>query len=66
MTRISLNLRHAAEASDLSVRSLQYAIDEGSLRVHYGGESNTKPLIHVDDLDAYIRSLPTARTGKVA
>lgn len=58
---VSLDLKAASEASGLSVRSLQYAIDEGSLVAHYGGAGNTKPLVRPDDLDAYIRSLPKAR-----
>ena len=58
MTRISFDLRGAAEASSLSVRALQYAIDEGSLTAHY---YNSKPLIHHEDLDAYVKALPTSK-----
>jgi hypothetical protein len=61
---VSLDLKAASEASGLSVRSLQYAIDNDLLTVHYGGEKNSKPLIRPDDLDAYIRSLPKARPVK--
>ena len=63
MTRltISLDLDAAAEASGLSKRSLQYAIETGYLTAYYGGEKNTKPLVLVADLEAYIRSLPMKR-----
>lgn len=56
--RISFNLKNASLATDISVRSLQYAIEEGSLTAHYVG---TKPVVHADDLDAYVKSLPHAR-----
>lgn len=61
MTRIAYDLKAAAEAASLSVRELQYSIDEGSLTAHYGGRQNTKPLIHHEDLSAYIKRLPTVR-----
>jgi len=61
MTRIAYDLKGAAEAASLSVRELQYSIDEGTLIAHYGGRQNTKPLIHSEDLSAYIKSLPTYR-----
>ena len=56
--RISYSLKNAALATDISVRSLQYAIDEGSLTAHYVG---VKPVIHVDDLSTYVKALPNAR-----
>jgi hypothetical protein len=58
---VSLDLKAASEASGLSVRSLQYAIDNDLLTAHYGGEKNSKPLIRPEDLDTYIRSLPKQR-----
>jgi hypothetical protein len=58
---ISLDLDTAAEASGLSKRSLQYAIERGHLTAYYGGEKNTKPLVFVADLEAYVRSLPMKR-----
>lgn len=58
---VSLDLKAASEASGLSVRSLQYAIDNDLLVAYYAGEKNSKPLIRPDDLDKYIRSLPTVR-----
>ena len=63
---VSLDLKAASEASGLSVRSLQYAIDNDLLVAHYGGEKNSKPLVRPDDLDAYIRSLPKTRPAKAA
>lgn len=63
---VSLDLKAAADASGLSVRSLQYAIDNDLLVVHYGGEKNSKPLVRPDDLDAYIRSLPKSRPARAA
>lgn len=59
MSVVSFDLKGAAEASGLSIRSLQYAIDNDLLVAHYGGEKNSKPLVRVNDLDEYIRSLPT-------
>jgi len=61
VARIAYDLKTAAEAASLSVREIQYSIDEGSLVAHYGGRQNTKPLIHADDLSEYIKSLPTSR-----
>lgn len=63
---VSLDLKAAADASGLSVRSLQYAIDNDLLVAHYGGEKNSKPLVRPEDLDAYIRSLPKSRPAKAA
>lgn len=56
---ISFDLTKAAEVCGLSKRSLQYAIDDGALVAHYGGEKNSKPVVRPADLDAYIQSLPT-------
>ncbi|GAA1788242.1 hypothetical protein [Agromyces lapidis] len=61
MARIAYDLKGAAETSSLSVREIQYSIDEGSLIAHYGGRQNTKPLIHHEDLSEYIKRLPTTR-----
>ena len=63
---VSLDLKAAADASGLSVRSLPYAIDNDLLVAHYGGEKNSKPLVRPEDLDAYIRSLPKSRPAKAA
>jgi hypothetical protein len=63
---VSLDLKAASVASGLSVRSLQYAIDNDLLVAHYGGEKNTKPLVRPDDLDSYIRSLPKNRPARAA
>lgn len=61
---VSFDLDGAVESSSLSKRSLQYAIENDLLVVHYGGPGNTKPLILPEDLKAYIRSLPTHRPAK--
>jgi hypothetical protein len=61
MNVIAYDLKGAGEATGLSVRALQYAIENGYLVAHYGGEKNTKPLIRAEDLDRYIKALPTTR-----
>jgi hypothetical protein len=61
-----MDLKAAAEASGISVRSLQYAIENDHLVAHYVGPNNTKPVIRPDDLDAYIRSQPKSRPARAA
>ena len=63
MSQISYSLKGAAEATGLSIRALQYAIDDGLLIAHYYG---AKPVIHAGDLDTYIRSLPTESARRAA
>lgn len=60
MSAISYDLTGAAEASGMSVRSLQVAISEGRLPVHYAGR---KPLVLATDLAAFVAALPTERAS---
>ena len=60
-TRISHDLDSAAEATDISRREIQRAIERGDLTARYVGQKATKPVIFHDDLVAWVLSLPTER-----
>lgn len=52
---ISVTLSAAKEATGISVRALQYAIDSGELTARYNG---TRPILRVEDLERYVDALP--------
>jgi Helix-turn-helix domain len=58
-TWVSKALPDAAELVGVSLRTLQRAVDQGDLIVHYAGQRNTKPIVRAVDLDAWVESLPT-------
>lgn len=58
MIPVSYDLAGAVAASGLSERTLRDAIADGSLTVHYSGR---KLVIRREDLDEWVRSLPTER-----
>lgn len=68
MTAVSFNLEDAAKACGYSVKTLRGAIASNSLIAHRASEaSNSKLVIRVADLDAWIESLPFAsETEKTA
>lgn len=61
MSKISLTLAEAKEATGISVRALQYAIERGDLTARYNG---ARPVVRVEDLDEYVRALPTEAPAK--
>lgn len=58
MKPVSYNFPGAVAASGLSERTLRDAIADGSLTAHYVGR---KVVIRHEDLDEWVRSLPTER-----
>jgi hypothetical protein len=58
--RVSLNTEAAATATGLSQRSIENAIRRGELIAHY---PTSRPLVLLEDLDAWVRSAPTERAS---
>lgn len=60
-TRISLTLEEAATSVGFSAKTLRGAISAGSLIAHRATDApNSKYVLLVDDLKAWVESLPTA------
>ncbi|MCA0332280.1 MAG: helix-turn-helix domain-containing protein [Actinobacteria bacterium] len=59
-TRISLNTKQAAEATGVSQKTIENAIRRGELIAHY---PTSRPLVLLEDLDAWVRSAPTERAS---
>lgn len=58
---VSFNLEDAASACGYSVKTLRGAIAAGSLIAHRASKApNSKLVIRVADLDAWVESLPNA------
>jgi hypothetical protein len=57
---LAYSLKEAAEATGYSVRTLQIAIRRHDLLARY---ANTKPIILADELEDWLRSLPTEPKG---
>lgn len=53
--RVALNLKDAAVACGYSVDSIRFAIDRNELLPSY---ANTKPVIMVEELVRWVRTLP--------
>lgn len=58
LAKRAYNLDEAAVVYSVSRRRLQQAIDEHKLIAHYNG---SRPLLHLEDLDAWFQALPTER-----
>jgi hypothetical protein len=58
ITPVSYDIPGAALATGLSERTLRDYIRNGDLAVHYSG---TKPVIEREELQAFIRALPSEK-----
>lgn len=56
---IAYDIDRAAEVVSLSVASLYDAIKNNEIVVTYGGPKKTKPLFRPEDLDNYVKTLPS-------
>jgi excisionase family DNA binding protein len=61
---ISCSVRDAATRSGVSEATLNKAIAQGYLIAHRAGDKGGKRIIRAEDLDAWVRSLPTERAGE--
>lgn len=59
--RGALNLDHAAEYLDISKRALRRLVDSGEITARY---PNSRPVIAVRELDAWLASAPTERPDR--
>lgn len=58
---ISADLSRASEATGVSVREIQRAIESGDLVAHYIGAKASKPVLAATELFAWVQSRPTER-----
>lgn len=56
---ISCNLREASARTGLSPTTLRQAIADGYLTAHWAGEKGGRIVVRAQDLDEWVRSLPT-------
>lgn len=55
------SLAEAETASGLSISTIRHAIDNNELVASYGGPKKTKVIILADELDRWLRNLPTEK-----
>lgn len=60
---ISASLEDAAAASGIGVKQLRNACEVGDLPCYWAGEQASKRLIRAEDLDDFVKTLPTERGG---
>lgn len=58
---VSCSLRDAAARTGVSEKTLLRAIEQGYLAAHRAGEKQGRWLLRAEDLDAWVKSLPTER-----
>ena len=61
---VSCSLRDAADRTGVSERTLMDAIESGYLAARRAGAKQGKWILRAEDLDAWVKSLPTERRGE--
>lgn len=61
---LALSIENAAAACDVSVQTIRAAIKTGELAARFAGAKGGKTIIPVDELRAWVDSLPSERGTK--